>query len=349
MKHFLFFAVAAIGLSLGNQSVQARSWRIHSNANVKPDFTSIGAAMGSSNVLPGDTLYLEPGCTLSSQTINKRVVIIGPGYRFTDETSSTANLTGDTKIYGSGVKIEGCCISHLAPANLKCSDLTIERCKITVLDHDGGNSTYRSCLITGTSPNRYNINFKNSSGTTVSNCIFLNAVRGLSSCQFTNNIIIGSWSNYLLVTISNSIISNNIIINTNTGYVLDANENPLFYKNYTIATNTLDSGNTITNNVLSTDAEHAFNDYPNNKFIGATPEDIFVMEGIGEEIYRLKEGSPAIGYGTGGYDCGVFSGAFPYVLSGRPRYIPYIYDAVIPNQPTDGKLNVTLKIKSQNE
>lgn len=351
MKNFLFFAVAAVGLSLGNQSVQARSWRIHSNANVKPDFTSINAAMGSSNVLPGDTLYLEPGCVLNSQTINKKVVIIGPGYRFTDGTSSPANLNGDTKINGSGVKIEGCCISNLAPVNLKCSDLTVERCEITVLSHDGQNSTYRSCLITGTDPNYYKINFKNSSGTIVSNCIFLNIVRGLSSGQFTNNIIVASSTSEkgVLQEITNSIISNNIIINKRTDYTLDANQNPLFYKNYTIETNTLGSGNTITNNVLSTDAEHAFNDYPNNKFIGATPADIFVMEGIGEEIYRLKEGSPAIGYGTGGYDCGVFSGAFPYVLSGRPRYIPYIYDAVIPNQPTDGKLNVTLKIKSQNE
>ena len=73
------------------------------------------------------------------------------------------------------------------------------------------------------------------------------------------------------------------------------------------------------------------------------------MEGGIDAIYELKEGSPALGYGTNGYDCGIFSGPYPFVLSGRPRLVPYIYEATIPNQSTDGKLNITLKIKSQNE
>lgn len=100
---------------------------------------------------------------------------------------------------------------------------------------------------------------------------------------------------------------------------------------------------------MSTEAKYAFANYPANKFIGAAMTDVFTLTGVADAMYRLKEGSPAIGYGTNGYDCGAFSGAYPYVISGRPRFIPYIYEAVIPNHPTDGKLNVTLKIKSQNE
>ena len=342
MKHFLFFAVAAIGLSLGNQSVQARSWRIHSNANVKPDFTSINEAMSNIDVRPGDTLYLEPGCTLSRQQIKKRVTVIGPGYNFSGAGSSTAVLSGQISLIADGIKVEGCIIDNLNTVYHNC---VVERCKIGSANCASDCSLFSilSCYVTG------NIYLYKGRNNTISNCIIRGYFEKTSFSTISNNIIMAGSKETILRNVTNSTITNNIILNTSPDYQYDANENPYFYKNYTIKNNTLDSGNTITNNVLSTDAEHAFNDYPNNKFIGATPEDIFVMEGIGEEIYRLKEGSPAIGYGTGGYDCGAFSGAFPYVLSGRPRYIPYIYDAVIPNQPTDGKLNVTLKIKSQNE
>ena len=300
--------------------------------------------MSSNDVMPGDTLYLEPGCVLyDGQAIKKSVTVIGPGYNFSGAGSSTAVLYGSTGLDAIGVKIEGCFMEKVSINRANC---TVERCcAAEVLHNSAGTSmaSVLSCYITK------RLNLYNSRNCTINNCIILGYVSNVHSSTISNNIVIGETTNWSLQHITTSTITNNIIINTKPGYVLNANQEPEFYKNKTIENYTFNSENTITNNVLSTDAEHAFNDYPNNKFIGATPEDIFVMEGIGEEIYRLKEGSPAIGYGTGGYDCGAFSGAFPYVLSGRPRYIPYIYDAVIPNQPTDGKLNVTLKIKSQNE
>lgn len=119
--------------------------------------------------------------------------------------------------------------------------------------------------------------------------------------------------------------------------------------NNTIQNTAVTDYNSINNNVLSTDADHAWTDFPTNKFIGAKVEDIFVNEGNQEEKYKLKEGSPALDYGTNGVDCGAFDGLYPYVVNGRPQFVPYIYDAKIPNTPTDGKLNITLKIKSQNE
>ncbi|MBP3472897.1 MAG: hypothetical protein J6K41_11830, partial [Paraprevotella sp.] len=293
MKHFLFFAVAAIGLSLGNQSVQARSWRIHSNANVKPDFTSINAAMSSNDVMPGDTLYLEPGCVLSGSSITKKVTVIGPGYNFSGESSSTAVLESLTRLDADGIKIEGCIVTELRIEKANC---TVERCKVSKLEGQRLSGTSRapqtlilSCYINS-------ITLGGSRNNTINNCILHGYIQSITASTISNNIVIRESSSELLTGVTNCTITNNIILNTKPGYALDANENPLFYKNYTIKDNTLDSGNTITNNILSTDAEHAFNDYPNNKFIGATPEDIFVMEGIGEEIYRLKEGSPAIGY-----------------------------------------------------
>lgn len=178
-------------------------------------------------------------------------------------------------------------------------------------------------------------------------------MKGLNSATITNNVIVydgdDSKTDYALVDIKNSNITNNIIINTNTKYSVNSDQSVFYYKNNTIKDITPKSNNTIVRNVFSTEPQHAFPYHPDNKFIGASQEDVFVMEGGIDAMYELKEGSPALGYGTNGYDCGIFSGQYPFVLSGRPRLIPYIYEATIPNQATDGKLNITLKIKSQNE
>jgi hypothetical protein len=53
----------------------------------------------------------------------------------------------------------------------------------------------------------------------------------------------------------------------------------------------------------------------------------------------LKSGSPALGYGYGSVDCGVYGGATPYVKSGLPT-VPAIWLLDV------NGLNVTVKAKS---
>jgi hypothetical protein len=357
MKTFLFSAVAAIGMSLCSQSAQARSWRVNSNPDAKANFASINDAMASLDVFNGDTIYLDPGCVLNNQTISKGVTVIGPGYNLEESTYST-QLQGTTKIPkgSNSIKIEGCNMAAIDMVD--ASNVTVERCKIASASHNScSNISYLSCFIYGATYSKSSIEDMNHSTFTISNCILLNKVSGINNTStITNNVIIG-WARtyydegniYLLENVTNSSITNNIIINTNTRYSVGEDQRPYYYKNNTIKNTAVEDNNTISNNVLSTEAQHAFANYPNNKFIGATAADIFTLTGAADAMYKLKEGSPAIGYGTNGYDCGAFSGPYPYVLSGRPRFLPYIYEAIIPNQPTDGKLNVTLKIKTQNE
>ena len=45
---------------------------------------------------------------------------------------------------------------------------------------------------------------------------------------------------------------------------------------------------------------------------------VFKYTGSTDGRYKLKAGSPAIGYGVGGVDCGIYGGPEPYVLSGMP-------------------------------
>ena len=85
MKTSISHILAATFLVLAATTVQARSWRINNNANLKPDFTDINAAMSSESVAAGDTLYLDPGCNLvTTQNVTKQVTIIGCGYEGND-------------------------------------------------------------------------------------------------------------------------------------------------------------------------------------------------------------------------------------------------------------------------
>lgn len=348
MKKFFSFLMVAVLLC---GAVQAKTWRINNDPEAKADFLSIDEAMESLEVYAGDVLYLDPGCRLPSQTVSKGVTVIGTGYNLAEaEEAMVAGIT----VSAENTKLTG--INVTGQIKLSSNYVTIERCKATSiwLSSGGKNIEITGCYVLG------GVSGFNTSSllrfSTLRNSIILGKVNLIENSTISNNIIIydsgtKTGSNdydYLLYNIYTSTITNNIIINTTT-HTTQADNVVTNWSHMTIHNTTVSDGNTITNNVLSTDAAHAWADFPNNKFIGAKVEDIFVNEGNQEEKYKLKEGSAALGYGINGVDCGVFDGQYPYVLSGRPRFVPYIYDAQIPNTPTDGKLNITLKIKSQNE
>ena len=115
-----------------------------------------------------------------------------------------------------------------------------------------------------------------------------------------------------------------------------------------MCSSTVEDGNTIENNVFGCGST-AMTDYPNNTFLNTTDlSTVFVNSGGNDLVYRLCEGSPAIGAGENGMDCGAFAGD-AYVPSGLPLFYPYFTGVEIPAVTTDGKLNIKLNIKTQNE
>ena len=349
MKKFFTLMAAVV---LFSSAAEARNWRINNDPAAKADFLSIDAAMASTDVYAGDVLYLDPGCRLPKQTITKGVTIIGTGYNLKEtEEAMVAGIT----IKANNIKLTGINVSGNIswPDYDRFDNITIERCKVQGIRVTpyGSNISYGvniiACYITG------DVSGKNSP-LVLRNSIILGRVNSINNGTITNNVVIcSSGTNtgqtyFPLYSITNSTITNNIIINPTTHTTTSENV-VTNWSHQTIYNTAITDYNNITNNVLSTDEAHAWADFPTNKFIGAKIEDVFVNEGNLEEKYQLKEGSPALGYGTNGVDCGAFGGQSPYVLCGRPQFVPYIYDAQIPNTPTDGKLNITLKIKSQNE
>ena len=333
------FAMALVMLFAMNVSaVQAKTWRINNDPAAKVDFLSINDAMASLEVYAGDVLYLDPACRLPEQTITKGVTVIGTGYNLTD--SEQAMVEG-IKISADNIKLTGINIGGSVSWGSSHSNITIERCKAQGIS---------------IKPLKYSYDCD---GVNIIGCYIIDYIAGDGNpLVLRNSIVLGRVSR-----IKNGIISNNVIIHdtgatttefvlfyiTNSTHTTTSDNAVATYNHNTIQNTAVTDYNSINNNVLSNDAAHTWADFPTNKFIGAKVEDIFVNEGNQEEKYRLKEGSPALGYGTNGVDCGAFDGLYPYVVNGRPQFVPYIYDAQIPNTPTDGKLNITLKIKSQNE
>ena len=76
---------------------------------------------------------------------------------------------------------------------------------------------------------------------------------------------------------------------------------------------------------------------------------VFVLKGTNDQRYQLKADSPAKGAATDGGDCGPFGGLYPYVIGGKPAGYPYYTKAVIGTRAENGKINVSLNIKMQNE
>ena len=327
----LFFLAAAV---LFSGAMQARNWRINNLPEAKADFPSINDAMASADVKSGDVLYLDPGCHLTGeQRVTKGVTIIGTGFNLggSEMESSVASIN----VQCSNVVLTGVHVQNAFYANsTDYKNIEVVRCKVYSISASAP-ILVASCYIT------YSVGL--GSNARLYNNIILGSVNMSEGGVMRNNAVVGepSYSSSPLVVTTRCTVVDNIIINT-------YNYKPE-YVNNTFGNTAPSYGNDIKGNILSTDAEHAYADHPSNAYIGATVAKVFVNEGAYDERYRLKEDSPAKGAGYGGNDCGPFAGLYPYVMSCRPKNIPYIYEAIVPNHPTDNKITVTVKAKNQNE
>lgn len=83
---------------------------------------------------------------------------------------------------------------------------------------------------------------------------------------------------------------------------------------------------------------------------GVPMSDVFVglTDNSTDGQWQLKAGSPAIGAGLGGIDCGMFAGTNPYRLSGIPS-IPVFYKLTAPSHTaTTNPYTITFSVRSNN-
>ena len=330
---FLVAAALLVGVAT---TANAKSWRVNSDVTKNADFTSLNAVINSSDVVAGDTVYLDPGCILiDKQTLglNKPLTIIGPGYMRADAPHQQAVIKGVVFVDNAGTKIEGVVLDN--EINIRAQYVTIERCKTGNIKYYNSDlqaqyATIRQCYVLGRIIGYGATDARSANWTIENNIIIWSSnnyiIENLYSPTILNNYICAAFdgTNNLLYNISNATIQNNILIHTK-------------YKNY-VFYNVLQS--IITNNVLSC-AEDTYTTIGENYYLDSTDEKlVFAWEGVNDQRYQLKADSPAKGYGVNGVDCGPYGGETPYVISGLPSGIPYYTKANIGTKAKDGKINV---------
>ncbi|MCX6269843.1 MAG: hypothetical protein NTU44_01240 [Bacteroidetes bacterium] len=332
MKKTMLFSLLMITLMVIGLNASAHVWRVNAAPGASANFTSLQAAHDAVGTVNGDTIYLEGSAfSTGGLTCSKKLIIIGSGYFLSENPQTQANTYPSTIDYyfyfnpgSEGSKVMGCYFTNAI--YLYVSNITIERNLFaygnnmlygysTNLDNIRIIDNYFSAYF----PQWYAISFPYACTNILISNNYIGGGLNLGT-EFqgfiTNNVLEG------YITIYNATFTNNI--STNNQYVA---YNSVVTYNIGNSTQFGDQ-NGNQQNVVMTDV-----------FVGASGNST-------DGKWELKPGSPAIGAGEGGVDCGMFGGSYPYVLSGMPA-IPAVYYFNAPSLPTN-TINVSIKAKSHN-
>lgn len=330
MKKITTLSALILCMFLVSIPATAAVWRVNNTFGSSAHYTNIQAAHDAATTVNGDTLYIEASSSsVGTLSLSKKLVIIGTGYFLPQNPQTQASPLASFVDYiyfqtgSEGSKVMGLTISYVY---LYTSDIFITRCRLT----------YSSYPIYG-------------------------VAAGLSNIIITQNYIsTGYWpytAIYFPYSASNILISNNYIeggISTGTDF-FGIFTNNVFY-GYVSAYNSIFKNNILTAGTFynyncsfthNISADASFGNLNNNQenvsmasvFVGITGNST-------DGQWQLLTGSPAIGAGENGVDCGMFGGPFPYVLSGMPN-IPSIYYLNAPAIPSN-TIDVAIKAKSHN-
>ena len=310
--------------------------RVNNNTDFDAGFTTLEAAVSSAS--NGDTIYIEGSATeYAGAVINKQLTIIGPGFFLSENPKTQANNVAATfnsditfTTGSDGSTIMGCKVGSGDDVIINASDITVIRNHL------------------------YNIYFN---GTSNNILVAQNYVEYLISTwgspygQITNSIISNNIIKGQIITGNSSgslIVSNNVCLTNYWNFPIDCynatiQNNILIYDYRTIQPNT---GNTISYNIMASDGTNSNGNQYNIDMTSVFADFDGALDMSTDGKWKLKDGSPAIGAGSGGTDCGAFGGLSSYILSGIPN-LPHIYEADVPaSASSESGLQVTIKVKS---
>jgi len=309
----------------------ATVWRVNSAPGSAAQYVSVQAAHDATTTLNNDTLYVEASATTQGPlSCSKKLVIIGTGYFLAQnpQTQSTPVASTIDYIYfnagSQGSKVMGISTGYIY---INTSNLLITRNYISGAGYpiygqaaNLGNIVITQNYIQGSAYYSQAIYFPYAANNIL---ITNNYIQGYVSSGtnfagiFENNVVFG------YIALYNTTLKNNILTGS--------------YGNFTNY-NCIYTNNISYNSDFGTANGNQANVVMSNVFAGtATTNDGY---------FKLKAGSPALGAGENGVDCGMYGGPFPYILSGMPN-IPSIYYFNAPSIPSN-TINVAIKAKSHN-
>lgn len=368
MKTFTINILLAIFLLSGISNVSAKVWRVNNWPGVSADYNNINSAMSAASA--GDTIHIEgTPYNYGDVTMTKRLVLLGSGYFISgygnDTTQENVYPTCINRLWcnnGSqnsiltGITINGNPADNQYTLYFNTNNITLYRCYVVAgapnsrnglirIEANINNITISGCYVyqtwssTGCCPPWIQtINMGgNNTGIVITNNVIKQGGKTVSSygsawaiymetncyAVITNNVIMGS------MRIFNSTFANNIqIICGQAGcYNTDGS-----YPNVT------------QNNIGNTTQFGTLNG--NQQNVNMTDVFTYTNNESYDNHYMLKAGSPAIGAGVTGEDCGAYGGSTPYYRSGLPK-VPSIYDAYIPATATTSTgIDINIKAKA---
>ncbi len=327
--------ITVLCLFITSFSFSQHHWRVNNAYGIDADFTDVQAAFDSATA--GDIIYIEgTNIPYGNGQATKPLTIIGTGYFLAVNDSTQANLapsivsTIRLNPGSEGSYVAGLTISGVFQVNV--SNVIVERNNLSSISigysYDVGNVVIRQNYI-------FIINdYGHYTSAVIQNNIITYYISSSIKANWMiyNNTFYGSYTGTNgMIDVHNSSIKNNIVFNTYSTRPC-INTNPA-------------QNNNIEFNVCN--KENTSYPVPENNIWTAVIGEVIANEGTAEKKLYLIEGSPAIGYGEGGVDCGVYGGLNPYVLSGMPP-VPHIFKASVPVSATSTSgLPVNVEIKSQ--
>ena len=312
-------------------TTNATVWRVNNRPNVDADFTTLAAAYTGASA--GDTIYLEGSpFNYGGANFTKPLTVIGAGY-WLNENDSTQAYKESSKIgtlyfyNGSqGSVIEGLQISVAGNYGgdgiwIAANEITIRRNHILVQGYIGGyyaagiriNNYISSVTIEQnwieTHPGSEGFGYGIYFGDYTSNSLI------------RNNIIYCDTNDYAIRIVqvneaTSLIISNNVIMGRlNTSYSSHYN-NILMWGDYTPGVDDINS-----NNLCNATQYPNLNSNQQNIVMTTVFEDYTTYIDSG---YLLATGSPAIGAGVGGEDCGPSEQMILMSYQECLPYLPYL-------------------------
>ena len=310
------------------------------------DYASGNLAVAASSA--GDTIMVFLSAS-DNFTIDKKLVIIGPGSF--NWSGSDANYNPNLQNVQAGLNrititfapgsdgtiITGCILDFNTSGNVAINNIKITNCFLQI----GGTI--------GTSGNNFNFDNWEFSKCYIQNPIYNTTTSGSLTNLKLFNCILDGYSIYLgpnpaqTGVIENCSFYNvyNIDLNFNSFII----QNCIFYSsNIYNNSNSVFNNNIFDNTIPVTGTGNIFN-VPNTNFFTGIPT---LGTNSKDGKFKLAAGSPAIGKGIGGIDCGAFGGTNPYKLSLVPA-VPAIYKLTAPTTAAaTNPYQITFSVRANN-
>ena len=285
------------------------------------DFTDLQSANDSPSVANGDTLYIYAG-SYPGATITKQLTIIGTGY-FLSENPETQFINQPSYVdvisFNSGSEYSVITGLDLRQVNVnETNNVTIKRNYIhwenSPLVHIS--NSFNTLVLQNYLFSQYG-----------NNCILIDGVYSnpITGIQIKNNIIYNEWAQHDYNTFKSiyssaaCLVENNILRGCIDVIGANINNNILWLGNY------YGHETSIYMNNICNSTQFALDGVNGNQCDMDILGQVILWSGSTDGRFMLRPGSPAIGAGLNGIDCGAFGGGTPYVLSGMPSEIPSVW------------------------